>query len=63
MLLVPTASAPVQVPVVSCGFACVLNRFDTLVAAHRAHDAGMVSDPRDTPWGTRDVEMITPEKV
>lgn len=63
VLLVPTASAPDQVPAVSFSFACVLNQIDALVAACRACDAGVVSEPRDTLWGTRDVEVITPEKV
>ncbi|ROQ16634.1 MULTISPECIES: VOC family protein [unclassified Curtobacterium] len=65
VLLVPTASAPDQAPApaVSVSFACVLNQIDALVTACRAHDAGVVSEPRDTPWGTRDVEVITPEKV
>lgn len=63
VLLVPTASAPDQVPMVSFSFACVLNQIDALVAACRAHGAAVVSDPRDTPWGTRDVEVITPERV
>jgi hypothetical protein len=22
-----------------------------------------VTEPRDTPWGTRDIEVITPERV
>ncbi len=63
VLLVPTASTPDQVPTVSFSFACVLNQIEVLVDACRAHDAGMVGEPRDTPWGTRDVEVITPEKV
>jgi len=63
VLLVPSTSAPDQVPAVSISFACVLNQIDALVAACRAHDAGVVSEPRDTAWGTRDVEVITPENV
>lgn len=63
VLLVPTASAPDQVPAVSLSFACVLDQIDGLLTACRAHDAGVVSEPRETPWGTRDVEVITPERV
>lgn len=63
VLLVPTASAPDQAPTVSFSFACVLDQIDALVAACRAHEAGVVSEPRDTPWGTRDVEVITPERM
>ncbi|MBS1673182.1 MAG: VOC family protein [Actinobacteria bacterium] len=63
VLLVPAAAAAEQVPAVSVSFACVLNQVDALVAACRAHGAGAVSEPADTPWGTRDVEVITPEKA
>lgn len=63
VLLVPTASAPEQVAAVSFSFACVLNQIDALVDACRGVSSGAVSAPRDTPWGTRDVEVITPEKV
>ena len=63
VLLVPTASTTDQVATVSFSFACVLNQIDALVTSCRAHDRGVASDPRDTPWGTRDVEVITPENV
>lgn len=63
VLLIPATSTPEQVPAVSFSFACVLNQIDALVDACRTHDAGAVSEPRDTPWGSRDVEVITPEKV
>lgn len=63
VLLIPTTSTPKQVPAVSFSFACVLNQIDALADACRAHGAGTVSEPRDTPWGSRDVEVITPEKV
>lgn len=63
VLLVHAASAPEQVSAVSFSFACVLSQVDALVSACRAHNAGVVSEPRDTPWGSRDVEVITPENV
>lgn len=63
VLLVPTTSVPDRVPAVSFSFACVLSQVDGLVTTCRAHGAGVVSEPRDTPWGTRDVEVITPERV
>jgi len=63
VLLVPSESAQDQAPAMSVSFACVLTQIDALADACRAHGAGAVSDPRDTAWGTRDVEVITPENV
>jgi hypothetical protein len=63
VLLVPTASVAARVPAVSFSFACVLDQIDALVDACRSHGAGSVGEPRDTPWGTRDVEVITPERA
>lgn len=64
VLLVPAESAPAaQPPALTIGFSCVLDQIDGLVDSCRAADAGSVSDPRDTPWGTREIEVITPENV
>lgn len=63
VLLVPTDSAPQEVPAMSVSFACVLNQMESLVESCRALEAGAVADPRDTPWNTRDLEVITREKV
>lgn len=63
VLLVPTDSAQREVPAVSISFACVLNQIEGIVASCRSLDAAAVSDPRDTPWNTRDLEVTTPEKV
>ncbi|MGN8048084.1 VOC family protein [Curtobacterium sp. 22159] len=63
VLLVPAVSVPDQVPVVSVSFACVMSQIDAVVAACRACNMGVVSEPRDTPWGTLDVEVITPENA
>lgn len=63
VLLVPTATGSEQVPQVSVSFACVLGQIDPLVAACRALSTGTVSDPVETPWNTRDVEVITPEQA
>jgi catechol 2,3-dioxygenase-like lactoylglutathione lyase family enzyme len=65
VLLVPTAAgaeAP-EVPAMSVSFSCVLNEIDPLVEACTELVAGSVTGPRDTPWGTRDVEVITPERI
>ena len=63
VLLVPSPSLASQVPAMSVSFACVLDQVDALVESCRAEDAGSVGEPRDTPWNTRDVEVVTPERV
>lgn len=63
VLLVPAESVPEQPPAVSFSFACVLNQVDSLVEACRALRPNSVDGPRDTPWNTRDVEVITPENA
>lgn len=63
VLLVPAATAPEDASGMIVSFACVLQQIDELANACRAQGAGEVSDPRDTPWGTRDVDVITPERV
>jgi catechol 2,3-dioxygenase-like lactoylglutathione lyase family enzyme len=63
VLLVLSATVPVEPPAISVNFACVLSQVDSLVAACRALNPGSVSDPRDTPWNTRDVRITTPENA
>ncbi len=69
VLLASAASAPaqptvpVQPPAMSVSFACVLSQIDSLVDACRALRPNSVDGPRDTPWNTRDVEVITPENA
>lgn len=65
VLLVAADAAPAEAPAMSVGFACVLGQIDGIVDACRAVHPGSVSadSPRDTPWNTRDVEVITPEKA
>ncbi|MGV9720956.1 VOC family protein [Nocardia beijingensis] len=63
VLLVPAESVPEQPPAVSFSFACVLNQVDSLVEACRALRPDSVDGPRDTPWNTRDVAVITPENA
>ncbi|MEV4758375.1 VOC family protein [Micromonospora sp. NPDC049559] len=63
VLLVSAASVPARPPAMSVSFACVLGQVDSLVEAVRALDPNAVDGPRDTPWNTRDVEVITPEKA
>ncbi|GAB2614308.1 hypothetical protein GCM10027168_53670 [Streptomyces capparidis] len=63
VLLVPAASVPPEAPAMSLTFACVLSQVDSLVEACRALRPDSVDGPRDTPWNTRDVTVITPENA
>ncbi|GGV89531.1 hypothetical protein GCM10015535_43460 [Streptomyces gelaticus] len=63
VLLVAEAGAPEQAPAMSFSFSCVLSQVDSLVEACRALRPDSVDGPRDTPWNTRDVEVITPENA
>jgi hypothetical protein len=63
VLLVPAASVPERTSAMSFGFACVLSEVDSLVESCRALRPNSVVGPRDTPWNTRDVAVITPENA
>jgi hypothetical protein len=63
VLLVSAESVPEQAPAISFSFACVLGQIDPLVEACRALRPNSVDGPRDTPWNTRDVAVITPENA
>ncbi|MFR9725310.1 VOC family protein [Streptomyces sp. MS19] len=54
-------AARAEVPAMSVSFSCVLNEVEPVAEACRALVADRVTGPRDTPWNTRDVEVITPE--
>ncbi|WP_217206993.1 VOC family protein [Streptomyces sp. AC550_RSS872] len=63
VLLVKAERIAEQAPAMSFTFACVLSEVDSLVESCRAVRPGSVDGPRDTPWTTRDVEVITPENA
>ncbi|MER5646253.1 VOC family protein [Streptosporangium sp. NPDC002524] len=63
VLLVSAESDPERPPAMSLSFACVLDQVDSLVEACRALRPDSVDGPRDTPWNTRDVTVITPENA
>jgi len=63
VLLVPAESVPEQPPAMSLSFSCMLSQVDSLVEACRALRPDSVDGPQDTPWNTRDVEVITPENA
>ncbi|MGH3730182.1 MAG: hypothetical protein ACRDTU_15745, partial [Micromonosporaceae bacterium] len=61
-LLVPT-SHPADAPAVSVSFACVLSQIDEIAQACAAVLPGCTEGPRQTPWNTVDLEVITPENA
>ncbi|MEU2665339.1 hypothetical protein ACLQ20_06810 [Micromonospora sp. DT46] len=63
VLLRSAESVPAQPPAMSFSFSGVLSQIDPLVEACRALNPDSVDGPRDTPWNTRDVEVITPENA
>ncbi|WP_019180734.1 hypothetical protein [Microbacterium yannicii] len=52
-----------DVPEMSVNFSCVLNQIAPVVEACNLLVQGSATGPRDTPWRTRDVEVITPERA
>ncbi|OLT11246.1 glycosyltransferase [Actinomadura sp. CNU-125] len=63
VLLVAADEVPERAPAMSLGFSCVLGEVDGLVESCRALRPDSVDGPRDTPWNTRDIEVITPENA
>ncbi|MFF6787636.1 VOC family protein [Streptomyces filamentosus] len=63
VLLVVAESVPAQPPAMSYSFSGVLGQVESLAEACRALRPDAVDGPRDTPWNTRDVEVITPENA
>ncbi|MEU0056570.1 VOC family protein [Streptomyces sp. NPDC006334] len=63
VLLVPAESVAEEAPAMSLSFACVLGEVDFIVEACQAVRPGSVDGPRDTPWSTRDITVITPENA
>ena len=64
VLLVPTpVTLEQEAPAMSVSFACLLDQIDDLEQRCRAAGVGAVGEPVDTPWGSRDLEVIAPEKA
>lgn len=64
VLLVPAAGDDAQyVPAMSVSFSCVLSEIDGVFEACSQLAPDSVTEPRDTPWNTRDLEVITPERA
>jgi hypothetical protein len=53
----------VAAPAVSVSFACVLGQIDEIVAACEEVLPGCTTGPKQTPWNTVDVEVVTPENA
>lgn len=65
VLLVPAAAdtGPADVPAMTVSFLCVQSEIDSVAEACTQLAPGCVTGPRDTPWLTRDIEVITPERA
>lgn len=63
VLLVPTTNTPGQTPGMSLSFSCVMSQIEAVFEACRVLSPNSVTEPQDTFWNTRDLEIITPENV
>ncbi len=63
VLLVPTAEPTAVLASATVSFACVLSEIDTIRAACEAVRPRCTAEPRDTPWNTVDLEVVTPESL
>ena len=63
VLIIPAASDPAGPPTMSVSFACVLGEVDSIAENCNALRPACADGPRDTPWNTRDVTVITPENA
>jgi hypothetical protein len=66
VLLVPTeipADVPAGPAAVTVTFSCVLSQVDQVAAACEELVPGSTTGPRQTPWNTIDLEVVTPENV
>ncbi|MET9340462.1 VOC family protein [Nonomuraea sp. NPDC003804] len=61
-LLVPTGALPAP-STVGIGFSCVLSQVDEIAQACTALVPGCTTGPRQTPWNTVELEVITPENA
>ncbi|WP_328990791.1 VOC family protein [Kribbella sp. NBC_01245] len=62
VLLVPTGRSA-EVPAMTVSFACVLSQVDEIAAACTELLPGCTTGPRQTPWNTMDLEIVTPENA
>jgi hypothetical protein len=62
VLLVPSG-APDIPPATTVSFSCVLSQLDQIAAKCEELLPGSTTGPRQTPWNTVDVEVVTPENA
>ncbi len=62
VLLVPATPATEAGPL-SVSFSCVLDQVDEIAAACEEVTPGSTTGPRLQPWGTMDLEVVTPERT
>jgi len=66
VLLVPSddpADVLATPPAMTVTFSCVLSQVDQIAAACEELVPGSTTGPRQTPWNTVDLEVVTPENV
>lgn len=62
VLLVPADALPATATV-SIGVSCVLSQVDEIAQACAALVPGCTTGPRQTPWNTVELEVVTPENA
>lgn len=62
VLLVP-GEAPAEAPTTSLNFACVPSQIDEIAARCAELVPGCVSEPREMPWNSVELTVVTPENV
>lgn len=64
VLLVPTDPDGVdEPPAMSVSFACVLSQLDEIATRCEKIAPGSTSDPREMPWNSKELTIITPENT
>lgn len=63
VLLVPAPEQMENAPSMIVSFACVMSEIDQIAAACIDLRPGCTDGPRETPWNTIDLEVITPENA
>jgi hypothetical protein len=62
-VLLVAAEPPAEPPAPSTSFSCVLGQIDEITAACENLLPGSTSGPRTMPWGSVEVEVVTPENA
>ncbi|MFI2487131.1 VOC family protein [Promicromonospora kroppenstedtii] len=62
VLLVPTGR-PAEAPALTVSFSCVLDQVAGIAAACEEARPGSTTGPRTMPWGSVELEVVTPENA